>query len=75
MPRPSTTTAILPAMDTTRPYNVQAFSLKALMPGDANYDGKVDINDLTIVLASYNQSGKLGRRAISTATARSTSTT
>ena len=27
------------------------------MPGDANLDGKVDINDLTIVLAHYNQSG------------------
>ena len=27
------------------------------MPGDANLDGKVDINDLTIVLAHYNQTG------------------
>ena len=27
------------------------------MPGDANMDGQVDINDLTIVLANYNQSG------------------
>ena len=27
------------------------------MPGDANLDGTVDINDLTIVLAHYNQSG------------------
>ena len=27
------------------------------MPGDANVDGKVDINDLTIVLANYNQTG------------------
>ena len=26
-------------------------------PGDANGDGKVDINDLTIVLAHYNQTG------------------
>jgi hypothetical protein len=26
-----------------------------LIPGDANGDGKVDINDLTIVLAHYNQ--------------------
>ena len=25
------------------------------LPGDANLDGKVDINDLTIVLAHYNQ--------------------
>ena len=28
------------------------------MPGDANMDGRVDINDLTIVLANYNQVGK-----------------
>ena len=27
------------------------------VPGDANLDGKVDINDLTIVLAHYNQTG------------------
>ena len=27
------------------------------MPGDANGDGRVDINDLTIVLAHYNQTG------------------
>jgi hypothetical protein len=27
----------------------------ALQPGDANGDGRVDINDLTIVLAHYNQ--------------------
>ena len=29
----------------------------AALPGDANSDGKVDINDLTIVLARYNQTG------------------
>ncbi len=34
----------------------KAFLLTAL-PGDANLDGKVDINDLTIVLAHYNQTG------------------
>jgi hypothetical protein len=28
-----------------------------LQPGDANGDGRVDINDLTIVLAHYNQTG------------------
>ena len=28
------------------------------LPGDANLDGKVDINDLTIVLANYNQTGE-----------------
>ena len=27
------------------------------IPGDANLDQKVDINDLTVVLANYNQSG------------------
>ena len=27
------------------------------LPGDANLDGKVDINDLTIVLAHYGQTG------------------
>ena len=27
------------------------------LPGDANLDGKVDINDLTVVLAHYNQTG------------------
>jgi hypothetical protein len=34
----------------------QAFLLAALLPGDAIEDGKVDINDLTIVLAHYGQS-------------------
>ena len=29
--------------------------INEIMPGDANVDGKVDINDLTIVLAHYNQ--------------------
>ena len=33
------------------------FLLQAAMPGDANLDGTVDINDLTIVLAHYNQTG------------------
>ena len=32
-------------------------SLGLTIPGDANYDGKVDINDLTVVFAHYNQSG------------------
>ena len=32
-------------------------SLPQALPGDANLDGRVDINDLTIVLANY---GKLG---------------
>ena len=38
-------------------HNVQAFVLQALLPGDANEDGRVDINDLTTVLANYGQSG------------------
>ena len=28
-----------------------------VLPGDANRDGRVDINDLTIVLAHYGQTG------------------
>ena len=35
----------------------QSFLLAPFLPGDANLDGKVDINDLTIVLARYGQSG------------------
>jgi autotransporter-associated beta strand protein len=33
-------------------------TVESALPGDANLDGKVDINDLTIVLANYNQTGK-----------------
>ena len=33
------------------------YLLTAALPGDANLDGKVDINDLTIVLSSYGQTG------------------
>ena len=36
---------------------LRAFLLTPTLPGDANLDGKVDINDLTIVLAHYGQSG------------------
>ena len=35
----------------------QMFLLDPLVPGDANADGKVDINDLTIVLARYGKTG------------------
>jgi probable HAF family extracellular repeat protein len=35
----------------------QAFLLTPVLPGDANEDGKVDINDLTIVLTNYGQTG------------------
>ena len=38
-------------------HTVQAFLLRALLPGDANEDGRININDLTIVLAHYGQSG------------------
>ena len=34
-----------------------AIAVRSLAPGDANGDGKVDINDLTIVLANYNKTG------------------
>ena len=33
------------------------FLLQTAIPGDANLDGKVDINDLTIVLSNYNGTG------------------
>jgi probable HAF family extracellular repeat protein len=33
------------------------YLLTPALPGDANLDGKVDINDLTIVLANYGQTG------------------
>ena len=46
-----------------------------MLPGDANGDGKVDINDLTIVLAHFNQTGMIGARVSSPATAKWTSTT
>ncbi len=38
-------------------YNMPAVVLKLSLSGDANYDGTVDINDLTIVLAHYGQTG------------------
>ena len=54
----------------------QGFLLTAAIPGDANGDGKVDINDLTIVLAHYNQTGQTwSDRRRSRPTGRSTSTT
>ena len=36
--------------------SVRAFLLTPTLPGDANLDGKVDINDLSKVLMNYNQS-------------------
>ena len=33
-----------------------AFLMRPALPGDANLDGRVDINDLTVVLTNYGQS-------------------
>ena len=41
----------------TYPYSDVGFRVASLEPGDANGDHQVDINDLTIVLANYNQTG------------------
>ena len=38
-------------------YPGEPYLLTPALPGDANLDGKVDINDLTIVLAHYGQTG------------------
>ncbi len=35
-----------------------ALIVRPYLPGDANLDGQVDINDLTIVLANYDQTGQ-----------------
>ena len=35
----------------------RAFALIPTIAGDANLDGRVDINDLTVVLANYNRNG------------------
>ena len=46
------------------------------IPGDANLDGRVDLNDLTIVLSNYGCiSARRGAPVTSSATAESTSTT
>ena len=36
---------------------MQSFVIYNDLPGDANLDGRVDINDLTIVLANYGRTG------------------
>ena len=36
---------------------LHGFLLTAALPGDANLDGRVDVNDLTIVLSHFGQSG------------------
>ena len=43
------------AEDASTQYHSIMLSLPQAVPGDANLDGKVDINDLTIVLAHYNR--------------------
>ena len=55
--------------------STDAFLLTPLLPGNANGDGKVDINDLTIVLSNFGQAGMVGVRASLPATARWTSMT
>ena len=42
---------------TTTSLGTFALTGTAVLPGDANRDGSVDINDLTIVLANYNRTG------------------
>ena len=42
---------------TTPAGGTHAVLLTPAISGDANLDGKVDINDLTVVLANYNQTG------------------
>ena len=42
---------------TRRTNTNQAFVIYAPTPGDANLDGRVDVNDLTIVLSHFGQTG------------------
>ena len=45
-------------MEPTRRRNTnQTFLLKPAMPGDANLDGTVNINDLSKVLTNYDKTG------------------
>ena len=53
---PLTTTAT--SLGTDRQRHVPRFLLTPALPGDANLDGMVDINDLTIVLSHYGQTGQ-----------------
>ena len=57
MPRASTTTARLSATGLTTAPPCAFALLNYSGPGDANGDGKVDINDLTIVLSNYGRTG------------------
>ena len=38
-------------------YDGTVFAITVPEPGDANLDGRVDVNDLTIVLSNYGQTG------------------
>ena len=51
----STTPARLPDIGTNTAGNSEAFLATPALPGDANLDGRVDINDLTIVLSNFGQ--------------------
>ena len=56
--RKSTCYSIMPPMPNYGYLNnMPAIIMQPQLPGDANGDGKVDINDLTIVLANYDQTG------------------
>ena len=37
--------------------DIPSIVLRSTIPGDANLDGKVDVNDLTIVLTNFDQTG------------------
>ena len=54
-----TQSQILAALTTASDHlpNVADYTVVPLHPGDANGDGQVDINDLTIVLNNYTQTG------------------
>ena len=55
---PGSTTASFTAMALNDTYGCDyAVAGTPLLAGDANRDGRVDINDLTIVLSNYNQTG------------------
>ena len=56
-PTASTTPVTSSGTGPIRRRHTHAFLLAPTLPGDANLDGKVNINDLTIVLAHFGQSG------------------
>ena len=47
----------MPFDDVSELMYMPAVVMRSGISGDANYDGKVDINDLTVVLAHYGQTG------------------